>query len=76
MSINYIVKSLHSSIQKFTKDTSKSIKIQTEHITMENIKKKYNTIEDRTEKIWRIFTIDPVNTTDFDDAFSISDTNW
>lgn len=68
-------KSLHSSIQKFTKDTSKSIKIQTEHITMENIKKKYNTIEDRTEKIWRIFTIDPVNTTDFDDAFSISDTN-
>jgi len=66
-------KSLNASIQKFTKDTSKALMKQSSHETfIENISKKYPNIEDRTDqKLWHIITIDPLNSTDFDDGFSI-----
>jgi len=66
-------KSLNSSIQKFTRDTSKALKTNaaSHNAFIENIGKKYPSIEDRTE--WKVFTIDPVACFDFDDAFSIRD---
>jgi len=67
-------KSLNASIQKFTKDTSKAIKSKSHDVFIENISKKYPSIEDRTNQSdWRIFTIDPHNSLDYDDAFSIKD---
>ena len=67
-------KSLNSSIQKFTKDTSKALKNHSHEAFIENISKRYPEIVDRTDKsMWKIFTIDPVNSLDFDDAFSICD---
>jgi exoribonuclease R len=65
-------KSLNVSLQKFQKDTSKSIQNRSQQVFIENIKEKYKTIEDRTnQKEWHVFTIDPDKCTDFDDAFSI-----
>jgi len=65
-------KSLHSSINKFTKDTSAILKTMPPDTFIDNISKKYPSIEDRTNNdIWQIFTIDPPNSTDFDDAISI-----
>jgi hypothetical protein len=63
-------KSLNSSIQKFTKDTSKAIGFQAgKHDTfIESIVSNKN-IEKRVD--YNIFSIDPANSTDFDDAFSI-----
>lgn len=68
-------KSLNASIQQFQKDTMKSIQTKPHDAFIENIQKKYPSIEDRT--YWYIFTIDPEKSLDFDDAFSIkkSDTN-
>ena len=62
-------KSLNSSIQKFTKDTSKSLKSNFHDAFIDNICLKYPNIEDRSS--WNIFTIDGPTTTDYDDAFSI-----
>lgn len=68
-------KSLNVSLQKFQKDTSKSIQNRTNHVFIENIKEKYKTIEDRTnQKDWHIFSIDPEKCLDFDDAFSVRKT--
>jgi len=65
-------KSLNASIQKFTKDTSKALKTKTNDAFIENISKKYPAIEDRTNQSdWKILTIDPPNSLDYDDAFSI-----
>jgi exoribonuclease R len=65
-------KSLNASIQNFTKDTSKALKNHTHDAFIENISKKYPEIVDRTDKsMWNIFTIDPSNSLDYDDAFSI-----
>lgn len=65
-------KSLNVSLQKFQKDTSKSIQNRSQHVFIENIKEKYKNIEDRTnQKEWHIFSIDPESCLDFDDAFSI-----
>ena len=65
-------KSLNASIQNFTKDTSKALKNHTHDAFIENISKKYPEIVDRTDKsMWHIFTIDPPNSLDYDDAFSI-----
>jgi exoribonuclease R len=63
-------KSLNSSIQKFTKDTSKAIGFQAgKHDTfIESIVSNKN-IESRINH--NIFSIDPANSNDFDDAFSI-----
>ena len=62
-------KSLNASIQQFQKDTMKSIQNKPHDAFIENIKKKYPSIEDR--KDWFIFSIDPEKSLDFDDAFSI-----
>lgn len=65
-------KSLNASIQKFTKDTALSLQNTTHDEFIENTSKQYSTIENRTVNgEWNIFTIDPLNTTDFDDAFSV-----
>ena len=67
-------KSLNASIQKFTKDTSKALKTKSHDAFIENISKKYPSIEDRTNQSdWKIFTIDPPGSADYDDAFSIKD---
>jgi exoribonuclease R len=72
-------KSLNASIQKFNKDTSKAIKSkalaeQKEHDSfIDAICKKYPQIEDRTD--WKIFTIDPPTTLDYDDGFSLKKLN-
>ena len=68
-------KSLHASIQKFNKDTNSAIKNKaSEHdVFITSICKKYKDIEDRTS--WKVFTIDPVNSLDFDDGFSIKKLN-
>ena len=66
-------KSLNSSIQKFTSDTKKSIKYKQtgqEEEMMQDIGDTYDCkgkgIQDRTD--WPIYTIDPIDSTDFDDA--------
>jgi exoribonuclease R len=65
-------KSLNTSIQKFTKDTSKVLKNAPHDAFIENISKKFPNIEDRTTG-YNIFTIDPPNSLDFDDGFSIKE---
>lgn len=65
-------KSLNASIQKFTKDTAKVLKTKSHDAFINNIIKKYESIEDRTNQSeWNVFTIDPQGSLDFDDAFSI-----
>ena len=67
-------KSLNASIQKFQKDTARALKNASHDEFIESIKTKYDSIVDRTnQKEWNIFTIDPQNSTDFDDGFSIKD---
>ena len=68
-------KSLNASIQKFNKDTNKAIKTKAlEHESfITGISKKYPQIEDRTS--WKIFTIDPATSLDYDDGFSIKKLN-
>jgi len=70
-------KSLNTSIQKFNKDTNKNIKSYVksqEHDTfISGIHKNYPQIEDRTD--WKIFTIDPPTSLDYDDGFSIKKLN-
>ena len=62
-------KSLHSSIQKFQKATSKALEKNCHDVFIENIKIKYPSIEERYDH--HIITIDPEHSTDFDDGFSI-----
>jgi len=70
-------KSLNSSIQKFNKDTNKIIneKKSSHNDFIESIHKSYNETETEIENRidWNVFTIDPTNSLDFDDAFSIRD---
>jgi len=67
-------KSLHASIQKFQRDTSKSIENKCHDGIIETIMTKYPNIEDRTnQSYWNIITIDPLNSVDYDDGFSIVD---
>ena len=69
-------KNLNASIQKFKKDTIKSIDSITQEGIIELIKSKYPSIEDRTnQSLWHIITIDPLNSQDYDDGFSIKDLN-
>jgi exoribonuclease R len=60
-------KNLNASLQKFTKNTLKSLKKHEE--LADYVCEKYPDIEDRTE--WKVFSIDPEGSVDFDDAFSI-----
>jgi exoribonuclease R len=65
-------KSLHASIQKFQKDTNKSLENRCHDAIIETIINKYSNIEDRTnQSYWNIITIDPLNSVDYDDGFSI-----
>lgn len=65
-------KSLNTSIQKFQKDTIKSIESKSHEGIIEQIKTKYPNIDNRTDQnFWHIMTIDPLNSQDFDDGFSI-----
>jgi hypothetical protein len=65
-------KSLNASIQKFQKDTSKAIESKSHEGIVDQILRKYPGIEDRTDqKLWHIMTIDPLNSQDFDDGFSV-----
>ena len=65
-------KTLNISLQKFQKATSKAVQNNSNNVFIENIKEKYKTIEDRTNKNdWLVFSIDPKGCLDFDDAFSI-----
>ena len=69
-------KSLNASIQKFQKATSKALESKPHNAFIENIQLKYPSIQDRTskhDKKWHIFTIDPLNSLDFDDGFSINE---
>lgn len=67
-------KSLHASIQKFQKDAKKTIQNKSYEEIIENIKDTYPNIQDRTDKTkWNIITIDPINSQDFDDGFSVID---
>ena len=60
-------KNVNASLQKFTKNTLKSFKQHTE--LSDYICEKYPDIEERTD--WKVFSIDPDGSVDFDDAFSI-----
>ena len=69
-------KSLNASIQKFQKDTTKALEKSPHEEFIKNIKYKLPSIQDRTNvNIWHIFTIDPQNSLDYDDAFSIRTIN-
>jgi len=66
-------KSLNTSIQKLNKATMKAIKNKISDNTHDNfisdICKQYHQIENRCD--WKVFTIDPPTSLDFDDGFSI-----
>jgi hypothetical protein len=65
-------KSLNASIQKFQRDTMKTLKNNDHDSVIEQIKNKFNNIEDRTDTdLWHIMTIDPLYSQDFDDGVSI-----
>ncbi len=67
-------KSLNASIQKFQKDTNKALAENPHENIITNIRTKYPTIEDRTDKkLWHVITIDPPKSLDYDDGFSIRD---
>lgn len=62
-------KSLNTSMQKFNNATKMLVKEDHEAF-IRNIVLKHPSIEDRTSS-YTVFSIDPANCTDFDDAFSI-----
>ena len=62
-------KSLNSSIQKFQKDAVKSLENKSHETIIDAVLTKYPSIEDRTNQY--IITIDPLNSQDYDDGFSI-----
>jgi len=64
-------KSLNASIQKFTKDTSKALKTKAHDAFIDTICQKHPSIENRCGPEWYIFSIDPIGSSDYDDAFSI-----
>jgi exoribonuclease R len=69
-------KSLNASIQQFQKATSLALKRNSHDAFIENIKVKYPSIQERmphNDAKWHIFTIDPPNSLDFDDGFSINE---
>jgi len=65
-------KSLNTSIKKFTKDTNQVLKDNDHNKFIELISTKFPSILNRTnQNEWKIFSIDPEKSSDFDDAFSI-----
>ncbi len=65
-------KSLYASIQNFTKKTMRVLRHKSEDHYVNLICQHYK-VEDRTEK--NVFTIDPMNSKDFDDGMSINETS-
>ena len=71
-------KSLNTSIQRFHKDTHHFLQQKSEDHDniIQLIHKSYPLLETRNiDNNWNIFSIDPVNSVDFDDAFSIKAIN-
>jgi exoribonuclease R len=64
-------KSLHASIQTFQKEAKKAVETLSHDAIVDTILQKNPSIEDRTS--WSTYTIDPRNSVDFDDAFSVRD---
>ena len=65
-------KSLNASMQKFQKDATNAVSKMSHDGIIDIVKQKYPNIQDRTnQKIWHIITIDPPNSLDYDDGFSI-----
>ena len=67
-------KSLHASIQDFTKVAKQKMSSLSISELTERIDKMYSPV-DRTDDIWEIYTIDPKFSKDFDDAFGIKKIN-
>ena len=65
-------KSLHASIQNFNKAASQALKLKTEDEFIKNMIQRHGII-DRTNM--KIFSIDSKHTSDYDDAFSITQTS-
>jgi len=63
-------KSLYASIQTFNKTTSDALKKQTEPEFINTMIEKYSLVDRTSEKI---YSIDSHDTTDYDDAFSITE---
>ena len=63
-------KSLYASIQTFNKTTSDALKKQTEPEFINTMIEKYSLVDRTSEKI---YSIDSNDTTDYDDAFSITE---
>ena len=61
-------KSLYASIQTFTKETTRILKVKTQENIIKNIIRN-NNYEDRTDH--DVFTIDAKSTTDYDDAIGV-----
>jgi len=78
-SYQLLCKNLNISIEQFNKVLFNKIRIkfdsttiELDKITNEFVSMQYPELENRTDqKEWNIFTIDSVNTTDYDDAFSV-----
>ena len=70
-------KSLHTSMQQFQKNTQKFLQQKSEDNDniIQLIHKAHPYLETRNANEWNIFSIDPVNSTDLDDAFSIKKLN-
>lgn len=65
-------KSLNASIQNFQKNASKAVESKSHDVIIDIVKQKYPNIQDRTnQKNWHIITIDPPNSLDYDDGFSV-----
>jgi len=64
-------KSLYASIQDFTKKTLNKLKKRSEEEFVETIIEKYKPIDRRD---WKVYSIDPPKSKDFDDAFSFKET--
>ena len=60
-------KSLYASIQDFTKKTMRKLKTKSENEFIDEIIQNYNLVDRRDEEI---YSIDPLSSKDFDDAFS------
>ena len=63
--------SLNASIQRFTKDALKILKLKTFDEYTNTIMNKFN-VEERTSSNYNVFTIDSQNTVDYDDGLSIN----
>jgi exoribonuclease R len=81
-SYQLLCKNLNISIEQFNKTLFNNLKkkfdtttVDFNKITDEFISTQYPKMENRTyQKEWNIFTIDSINTTDYDDAFSVKKT--